>query len=121
MNRLASLLTSIAVLLALAAPQAAAQNQAQRGRLIVTVNDSTGGYLPTALVTIAGAEDATRAKIEPLRTTDTGVVIFDNLVPGRYTVVAEFSGYEKATPKETRVRTGDNRFTVVLTLARFTE
>jgi len=121
MARLAWLVTVIAMSLAVAAPPAAAQNQAQRGRLIVTVNDSTGGFLPTALVTLAGAEDATRAKIEPLRTTDTGIAIFDNLVPGRYTVVAEFSGFEKATPKETRVRTGDNRFTMVLTLARFTE
>jgi hypothetical protein len=121
MTRLPSLITAVAILLALAAAPAAAQSQAQRGRLIVTVNDSTGGYLPAALVTIAGAEDATRAKIEPLRTTNTGIAIFDNLVPGRYTVVAEYSGFEKATPKETRVRTGDNRYTMVLTLARFTE
>jgi hypothetical protein len=98
---------------------AEAQGPTQRGRLIVTVNDTTGGVLPTATVTIAGAESSTRAgKYEPLLTTGAGIAIFDNLAPGRYTVTAEFPGFEKAAPREVRVRTGDNRHTVVLAIAR---
>ena len=118
--RIAVLPASFAVLFCLAVSPAAAQSQAQRGRLIVTVNDTTGGFLPTATVTLAGLETSTRTTpYKPLLTTDTGIAIFDNLVPGRYNVVAEFSGFEKSAPREVRVRSGDNRITVVLALAKF--
>src|SRR5687768_18413651 len=91
----------------------AAQNPAQRGRLIVTVNDATGGVLPTATVTLIGNEQANRAaKIAPLSTTGAGIAIFDNLAPGRYLVSTAFPGFETSKPKEVRVRAGDNRETV---------
>jgi hypothetical protein len=121
MSRLATLLLAVAgvFLLAGTAP-AIAQTAAPRGRLIVTVNDPTGGFLPTATVTITGVEASTRATtFKPLVTTNQGIAIFDNLAPGRYTASAEFSGFEKSSPKEVRVRAGDNRLTIVLALARF--
>ena len=99
-----SLLKLVVMSLLLEASPVAAQSPVQGGRLIVTVNDTTGGFLPTATVTLAGAEASNRAaKIPPLQTTSTGIAIFDNLAPGRYTAVAEFSGFEKASPREVRV------------------
>jgi hypothetical protein len=96
-----------------------AQTPPQRGRLIVTVNDTTGGVLPTATVTLAGADASNRTtKLAPLQTTGAGVAIFDNLAPGQYLVSAEFPGFETLKPRPVRVRAGDNRETVVLALAR---
>lgn len=93
--------------------------QTQTGRLTVTVNDTTGGSLPTATVTVTGLEAANRAlKITPQQATTSGVVTFADLPPGRYAVVAEFTGFETSPPRETRVRAGDNRLTIVLALAR---
>ena len=98
---------------------AATSAQNQPGRLIVTVNDTTGGSLPTATVTVAGLEAANKAvKINPLQTATNGVVTFTDLPPGRYAVVAEFTGFETSSPREVRVRAGDNRLTIVLALAR---
>ena len=85
----------------------------------MTINDTTGGSLPTATVTVTGLEPANRAvKITPRQTTTSGIVIFDALAPGRYAVVAEFTGFETSPPREVRVRAGDNRVTIVLGLAR---
>jgi hypothetical protein len=118
MRRLGTLLLAI-LTWSLAAP-AWAQTPAQRGRLIITVNDTTGGVLPTATVTLTGAEPSSRtAKLTPLQTTGAGIAIFDNLVPGQYLVSVEFPGFETLKPKAVRVRAGDNRDTVVLALARF--
>ena len=115
MSRPASLLLALVAIFLMFGSPAAAQNQSTRGRLIVTVNDSTAGVLPTATVTVVGLEAATRtAPLTPLQTTNAGIAIFDNLAPGRYTAVAEFTGFVKATPKEVRVRAGDNRLTIVL-------
>jgi hypothetical protein len=121
MKRLATILLAlIAGSLAPGVTPAIAQDRTPRGRLIVTVNDTTGGVLPTATVTLAGAEASnSAAKLAPLRTTTTGIAIFENLGPGRYTVFAEFSGFEKSAPRQVRVRAGDNRETIVLELARF--
>src|SRR5688500_7987060 len=93
--------------------------QNQTGRLTVTVNDTTGGSLPTATVTVSGLDPANKArKIAPLQTETTGIVNFDGLAPGRYAVVAEFTGFETSPPREVRVRAGQNRLTIVLALAR---
>jgi len=98
---------------------AAAPTQGRGARLIVTVQDSTGGILPTADVTVVGIEDATRAAtIAPMRATDRGVATFENLIPGRYAIEAAFSGFEKATLKDVRLRAGDNRQTITLALSR---
>jgi hypothetical protein len=119
MKRLSLLLALLAVWVSFGAGLAHAQGRAQRGRLIVTVNDTTAGVLPTASVTLAGAEPSTAAaKVPPVLTSTAGVAIFENLAPGRYSVVAEFTGFEKSAPREVRVRAGDNRETIVLQLAR---
>jgi len=96
----------------------AAYAQNQNGRLIVTVNDTTGAPLPTATVTVTGIDPTNKAlKIVPRQTTS-GVAVFDELAPGRYVAVAEFTGFETSPPREVRIRSGDNRLTIVLALGR---
>ncbi len=97
-----------------------AQNRTTRvGRLIVTVKDITGGAIPTATVTVTGAETANRElKLTPQQTTLSGIATFSELPPGRYSVVAEFTGFETSRPREVRVSAGDTSFQIVLALAR---
>jgi hypothetical protein len=92
--------------------------QNQTGRLILTINDTTGGALPTATVTVTGLESTNREFKITRETTTSGIVTFDALAPGRYAAVAEFTGFETSPPREVRVRAGDNRMTIVLALAR---
>jgi hypothetical protein len=92
---------------------------ARTGKLIVTVQDSTGGVLPGADVTIRGTETATMAASVPaVKATDKGVATFENLTPGRYAIDARFPGFERATAGEVRVRAGDNKQTLTLALSR---
>lgn len=107
----------VAVMVALVAQVASAQTQANRGRLVITVTDSTGGILPTADVKVVGLENATKAtSIPPSKTDANGLLTLQNLVPGRYSIEVEFSGFERAFVKEIRVRAGNNTQTVVMQL-----
>jgi hypothetical protein len=99
-----------------------ARAQGNRGRLIVTVTDTTGAVLPTATVTVAGVEAATRAAtLSPVTASDVGVATFANLVPGRYSIEATFPSFEKTLLKDVRVRAGDNRQTLVLRLSAMSD
>lgn len=101
---------------------ATAQTTAATGRLLVTVVDQTGAVLPTATVTIVGQDAATRAKTAaPVTATEAGVATFEGLAPGRYTVQAEFPGFETVTVRDVRVRAGDNRRNVSLPLKRLSD
>lgn len=101
---------------------AAAQTPAATGKLIVTVADQTGAILPNATVTMVGQEAATRAAtLSPASATVAGIATFENLALGRYTVQAEFPGFETATVRDVRVRAGDNRRTVTLRLEKVAE
>src|SRR6188508_3280880 len=72
-----------------------AQTVDPRGRLVVTVVDQTGGLIPNAKVTVTGEEDATKAvAIDPAMTSTAGVATIERLAPGRYTIQAEFPGFE---------------------------
>jgi hypothetical protein len=102
---------------ALAAFPAPAHAQAPRpGRLLVTVADQTGAVIPGATVSVAAAEDATRATIEPVKTSDQGVATVEGLAPGRYTIQVEFPGFDTRLLKDVRVRTGDNKQVAVLSI-----
>jgi hypothetical protein len=112
--KLLSRFSLLASVLLLVRPTAA---QAPRdARLLVTVVDQTAGVLPGATVTVMGLEDATRAAaLAPATTSAQGLATLTGLRPGRYTIQAEFPGFETSVLKEVRLRTGDNR--QVLTLA----
>ncbi len=89
------------------------------GRVEVTVIDQTGAVIPSASVTISGEEDATRAAAHPpALTSGTGVAALEGLRPGRYTLVAEFTGFETTVVKDVRIRAGLNRQRIVLPISK---
>jgi hypothetical protein len=87
--------------------------------LRVTVVDPSGAVIVGATVSVSGGDDATRsATVATVRTSDTGVAVVPALTPGRYTIEAEFPGFEKRVLTEVRVRNGDNKQVAVLPIER---
>lgn len=103
--------------------QAQAQTQAPHdGKLTVTIVDQTGGVLPTATVTVTGQEAATATQtIAPIVASDKGVATFDGLLPGLYTIQGDMSQFSPSIVKDVRLKSGDNKRTVVLTLKTLNE
>jgi Carboxypeptidase regulatory-like domain len=104
-----------ALMLFVSATPIRAQTAAQASTLVVTVVDSTGAVLPGATVTVTGIEAATKAAtIEPVKATEQGVATIQKLAPGRYSVKADFSGFETRTLPDIRVRSGNNKQVLML-------
>jgi len=102
----------------LAATQAAAQGPAT-GTLKVTVVDPSSAVVVGATVTASAIDRAPDAQaIAPARTATDGIATLPNLVPGRYTIEAEFPGFEKRVLADVRVRAGDNKQVAVLQLPK---
>lgn len=124
-----SLLRSLVLLLCLVASVAptraatAAQNAAADrqsaapiGTLVMTIVDSTGAVLPGATVTVTGLDANNKAAVPPVITTKDGVASIPQLIPGRYSVQGEFSGFETRKLPEVRVRAGNNKQVLMLPL-----
>ena len=110
-----AVLCSIALL---AASESFAQTD-RNGTLLVTVVDETRAVLPGANVTLAGTEAATKtAAALTAATNQQGQATFPNLPPGRYSVAAEFPGFQTRTLPDIRVRTGENKQAVMLPIDR---
>src|SRR5437773_8965590 len=91
----------------------------REARLLVTVADPSGAVIPNATVTVLDQGDASRsAVLKPATTSDRGVAIIEGVPPGRYTIHAEFPGFEIGMLKHLRVRAGDNKHIVILPLKR---
>ena len=89
------------------------------GRVQVTVVDQSGGVVPGASVTLVGLETPTQAQAAPTATSgDNGIAVLERVAPGRYSVRAEFPGFDLGLLRDIRVRAGDNRHVVVLPLAK---
>jgi len=84
-------LTLLVSLLALCFPVRLAA-QLDRGEITGTVEDPSGAVVPK--VTIFLTNDDTTAKITTTSTA-TGTYVFDDVLPGKYTVEAEASGFQK--------------------------
>ena len=109
-------IASLAVVSLLIASLAAAQ-PARDARVIVTVVDVTGAILPGATVKVV-PEDAS-AGPRPASTSDAGVATLSGLKPGRYTITAEFSGFDAGEVTDVRLRAGDNKQQIELALTGF--
>ncbi len=99
-------------------PVASAQPAPGRARLIVTVLDQTGAVLPGAVVVVAGQDGSLAAVRQDLRASGAGVAVADNLAPGRYTIQLEFQGFQTTLVRDVRVRAGDNRRSITLSLKK---
>jgi Carboxypeptidase regulatory-like domain len=104
----------IAALVALLA-MAPAQQPARDARVAVTVVDQTGAIIQNATVTVTPA-DSPSTPIAPAKTDDKGIAALTGLAPGRYTIQAEFPGFETHTLKDIRLKAGDNKHVVVLAI-----
>jgi hypothetical protein len=91
------------------------QAPAQGATLVVTVVDSTGAVLPGATVTVSGLDPANKAAaVEPAKANEQGAATIVKLAPGRYSIKAEFAGFETRMLPEVRIRNGNNKQALML-------
>ncbi len=115
-------LAGVLLLFLIGNPRAVVEAQAPNATLRVTVVDSTGAVLPGAMVTVAGLDPANKEVArEPVKAGADGVAVVPKLLPGRYSVQAEFAGFETRKLPEIRVRSGDNRQVLLLPVEGFKE
>ncbi len=77
--------------------------------LIVTVVDPSGGVIPGATVTIVDLNRTATTTIE-------GVATFESVAPGRYTIQAEFTGFDTGLLRDVPLRRAGERKRVTVTL-----
>ncbi|HYE86416.1 MAG TPA: carboxypeptidase regulatory-like domain-containing protein [Vicinamibacterales bacterium] len=98
-----------------ASAQSFAQQPPAGGTLVITVVDTTGAVLPGATVTVSGIDAANKAAtLEPVQAAADGTATVAKLAPGRYSVKAEFAGFETRTLPDVRVRNGNNKQVLML-------
>src|SRR5712664_834210 len=109
----------LALCLAAVGASSAFAQPAASATLRVTVVDPSNAIIVDATVTVTGAEAATRAQSVPVaKTGATGIATLTGLAPGRYTIQAEFPGFEMRTLPEVRIRSGENKQVAVLSIAK---
>ena len=109
----------LALCLAAGCSSGAFAQPAASATLRVTVVDPSNAIVVGATVTVTGAEPATRttpAAVE--KTADTGIATLTGLPPGRYTIQAEFPGFDTRTLPDVRIRGGENKQVAVLPIPK---
>lgn len=96
---------SILVVLAFAALAAPADAQTTTGGITGVVQDAGGGVLPG--VTVKATHEATNAETSAV-SNDVGVYVLRGLPVGRYTVVAELSGFQISKNTDVVVRVNED-------------
>jgi len=97
------------------APPAQASTAARDGRLTVTVVDPSNAVIKDATVTVVGLEAATKSGApKPGKTDAKGAFTATGLPPGRYSIVADFPGFELGLIRDVRIRAGDNKQVIIL-------
>ena len=81
----------------------------------MTVVDQTGAVIPNATVTVTPSTDP-KTPVAPVQTGEKGVATLPGLAPGRYSIHAEFPGFEPRLLKDVQLKAGDNKHVVVLAL-----
>lgn len=120
-RRLAAAVLAVGALTASAAP-ARAQQPERRGRLVVTVVDQSGAVIRGAAVAVAPQEATTPSDRPFVSATDeVGVAIFPGLAEGRYTVQAEYEGFEMSVVRDVRVRGAETRRRIALPIKKLAE
>src|SRR2546421_5992957 len=82
---------ALVLLLAIAAPAIA---QFDRGSISGTIKDEQGGVMPGVTVT---ATNTQTQQGQTTTTNGTGFYTFPNLLPGRYDILAELTGFKKTS------------------------
>ena len=105
---------------------AAAQTQTRgprsTGTLHIVVKDPSGAVIPNAVVRIAGTDPLTTGTVLPAVASDgQGVATAADVPVGRYSVTAEFPGFEARTITDVRVKAGDNRREIALAIEKVSQ
>src|SRR5688500_2755883 len=108
----------VLISLALIIPGVAVAQPARDARLIVTVIDVTGAILPGATVSVV-PEEPSAGPPSTAAANDAGVATITGLKLGRYTIRAEFSGFDAGQRTNVRLRAGDNKQQIELALTGF--
>jgi hypothetical protein len=95
-----------------------AWSQTRSASLAITVVDQTGAVVGGATVTVTGTDEGTKAG-GPLAVTSSneGIATLPNLAPGRYTIEAQFPGFEPRVIPNVAVRPGNNKQVALLAIA----
>lgn len=105
--------------LAVLAPTGVVAQAERNATLLVTVVDETRGVLAGATVTLTGIDPSTKAgTIAPVTATERGLATFGQLLPGRYAIRADFSGFQTRMLPDVRIRSGENKQVLVLPIDR---
>jgi hypothetical protein len=95
---------------------------ARLGVLRLVVKDPSGAVIPDAQISITGVDRATEGLSHTNVVSDRqGVAVSPALVPGRYGVQVSFPGFETYVIPDLRVRAGESRREVVLSIQRVDE
>jgi len=111
----------LAVLVTLAGIAAPALGQTPAGSVRIVVKDPSGAVIPNAVVRMARTDTAEGTAIPPVTTDGQGVATTASVPPGRYSITAEFPGFETRTLNDVRVRPGENRREIVLAIEKVAE
>jgi hypothetical protein len=84
-------LTVLGLLVALCVPARLAA-QLDRGEITGTVQDPSGAVVPNAAITLINDDTAVR---EVTKSTATGTYVFDDVLPGKYSIEAQANGFRK--------------------------
>jgi Carboxypeptidase regulatory-like domain len=87
------------------------------GTLRATVVDPSGAVIVGATITVTSADRPDSPPVTA-QTTDAGFAAIPALLPGRYTIHAEFPGFEPRLVKDVRIRSGENRQSIELSISR---
>ena len=82
--------------------------------LRVIVKDPSGAVIPHATVRVSGGD----RPVPDASSDGQGVATVTDLAAGRYSVTAEFPGFETRTVQDVRVRAGDNRREITLPIEK---
>ncbi|MCU1315784.1 MAG: hypothetical protein JWN63_1106 [Candidatus Acidoferrum typicum] len=116
---MAKLLRVLAIVCSALLASVAAHPQGSSGRILGVVTDQSGGNVAGAIVTVT---DVARGVSQTLTTDSDGAYVALNLLPGTYTVRAEFKGFKIFERKNILVEVGkDARIDAVLQPGSTTE
>ncbi|MGA2888660.1 MAG: TonB-dependent receptor [Terracidiphilus sp.] len=90
--RVAGLRLIAAGLLAVLCLPVGVMAQLDRGEITGTVEDPTGAVVPNAKIVLTNNDTSVSAST---KSTQTGTYVFDDVIPGKYTVEAELGGFRK--------------------------
>src|SRR6516164_1567378 len=111
-RRRSGLAVAVTALFAIALLSSPAAPQGNTGRILGVVTDQSGGFVANAKVTIT---DVARGVSQNLTTDSDGAYAAINLLPGTYTVRAEYKGFKTFERKNVLLEVGrDVRVDVVL-------